>query len=633
MTGGNQQTTTWRSAGADPVVRFGNFSLNLETGDLKRDGRPVRVRRQPAQILSLLVARAGELVPRQEVIDRVWPGTTVEYDQGLNSCIRQLRTALGDTADAPVWIETIPRQGYRFLGPVERLDGPVAEPARFRRMRLLFGVAALLLLLIAVSLVTRATGRARGGVASDARIKVAVLPLVIDSALGGGAALGPLGDALLEDLIDHLARLEPAKLGVIARSSVLPYRSSPPPANVLGRELDVRYLVEGSLTEVAGRLRVGVRLVRTSDQTQVWATRWEGPSADLLVHSGDLAAAVVNAILPELRLPGTRAPSEPGPAVRDVFLEARYLLARPTRSSVRASVERFREVLRAEPDFSPAAAGLSRGLYRLGQWTAAESAARVALRHDPENVSANLTLADIALLMDWDWAAAEGHYLRALRAAPGNAEAHNAYGFYLATAGRTTDAVSHAELAQRLDPVSPVVNGDLGYVYYWTGRYKEAVAQCRRAIALAGSTPAAEECLMAAFGELGQEDSSLAHARRLAGLLTDTEAEQPALRFPTLAAYWRWALDWHGAAREGSATSFARAMALTAQGQAEPAVASLLAGVRAHRTLRAFAGIPGLGLYVVLGVDPRFDGLRALPEFESVMDSVGLPVAARRRSR
>jgi hypothetical protein len=74
-------------------------------------------------------------------------------------------------------------------------------------------------------------------------------------------------------------------------------------------------------------------------------------------------------------------------------------------------------------------------------------------------------------------------------------------------------------------------------------------------------------------------------------------------------------------------------MALTAQGQAEPAVASLLAGVRAHRTLRAFAGIPGLGLYVVLGVDPRFDGLRALPEFESVMDSVGLPVAARRRSR
>jgi DNA-binding winged helix-turn-helix (wHTH) protein/TolB-like protein/Tfp pilus assembly protein PilF len=631
MTGENQQTITSRSSGADPGVRFGNFSLNLETGDLKRDGQPVRLRRQPAQILSLLVARAGELVSRQEVIDRVWPGTTVEYDQGLNSCVRQLRTALGDPADAPVWIETIPRQGYRFLGPVEVLDGPPgAEPATLRRMRLLFGVVAFLLLLIAASVVT---GRARGGVASDARLKVAVLPLAIDSAQGGGAALVPLGDALLEDLIDNLARLEPAKLGVIARTSVLRYRSSAAPASVLGQELDVGYLVEGSLSEVAGRLRVGLRLVRTSDQTQVWATRWEGPSADLLVHSGDLAAAVVNAILPELRLPGSRAPSEPGPAVRDVFLEARYLLARQTRSSVRASVERFREVLRAEPNFSPAAAGLARGLYHLGQWTAAESAARVALRHDPENVSANLTLADIALLLDWDWAAAEGHYLRALRAAPGNAEAHNAYGFHLASAGRKTDAVSHAELAQRLDPVSPVVNGDLGYVYYWTGRYKEAVAQCRRAIVLTGSTPAAEECLIAAFGELGQKDSSLAHARRLAALLTDRESEQRALRFPTLEAYWRWAMDWHGAAREGSATPFARAMALAAQGQPEPAVTSLLAGVRVHRTLRAFAEIPGLGLYVVLGVDPRFDGLRALPEFESVMDSVGVPVAARRRSR
>jgi tetratricopeptide (TPR) repeat protein len=298
---------------------------------------------------------------------------------------------------------------------------------------------------------------------------------------------------------------------------------------------------------------------------------------------------------------------------------------------VSASVDRFREVLRAEPDFAPAAAGLARGLYRLGSWADAESTAQHALRQDRDNVSAHLTIADIALLWHWDWPGSEAHYLHALRAAPGNAEAHNAYGFHLAVAGRTADAVSHAELAQQLDPVSPVVNGDLGYVYYWTGRLDDAVSQCRKAIALAGSTPATEECLMAAFGAQGQEDSSLVHARRLASLVSEIGPEQSGFRFPGLDAYWRWVLDRHDAAQESSAKPFRRAIAQAALGETEPAVSSLVAGVLIHRALQAAREIPGVGLYVALGVDPRFDPLRGLPAFEAVMDSVGVPPGARRR--
>ena len=613
----------------DPV-RFGPFTLQLETGDLKCDGVPVRLRRQPAQILTLLVARAGELVTRQEVIDRVWPGTTVEFDQGLNSCIRQLRTALGDTAEAPRWIETLPRQGYRFIGavsPVERPE-PAAAPSTVRK-RLLGGAAGLALLALAIAVGTRSRS-APADPGAD-RTKLAVLPLAVEPA---DSALAALGDVLLEDLIDHLARLDPSKLGVIARTSVARYRESAQTAQAVGSELGVEYLVEGSLRRDAdGTVRVAVRLVRSSDQTQVWATRWQGPPEALLAGTDTVAAAVVTALLPRVLLPQGEAPREPGPAARAAFLEARYLLARSTLASVRASVGRFREVLLAEPDFAPAAAGLAKALYRLGRWAAADSAAQNALSHDPQNVSASLTLADIALLRDWDWDASEGYYRRALQAAPGDAEAHNGYGFQLAAMGRISEAVSHAELAQRLDPVSPVVNGDLGYVYLWADRPDQAAAQCRKAVELAGSTPAAEECLVAAFAALNRPDSSLAHATRLARLVSGGDDESPTLPFPTLEAYWRWVLERNPTGADGSAGEFARAMAFAALNDADRGTASLAAGVRAHRALRDSQEIAGVGLYVVLGVDRRFDPLRSRPEFDAVMDQVGIPPTARRRLR
>lgn len=606
------------------LVRFGPYSLDLDTCDLKVNGSPVHLRRQPAEILAILVRRAGDLVSRQEIIDAVWPGTTVEFDQGLNSCIRQLRRVLNDDAEAPTWIETIPRRGYRFLGEVEAQSERPQQDSQPTRKRFALGALSIGLL-VATGLLAGVLRWTAWGRSEHEQVRLVVLPLVTEAS---DTMLTALGDLLTDELIDHLARLDPSTLGVIARTSAMHYRNSSLGARAIARELDAAYLLEGSLAREGADLRVALRLIRADRQTQLWATGLAAPYDSLFGDVSEMAGSVAAMIVPHVTLRPGGPEWEPPPAVRDRFLEARYLVSRGTGQTLAEAAERFRSVLAEAPAFAPAAAGLAEALYHTGDWASAERAARDALASDPDNVGAQMVLADIALLRDWDWTAADAGYRRALEIAPGNADAHNGYGFVLASAGRHPEALSHVELAQRLDPISPVVSGDLGYMYYWAGRPDRAVQSCGRALELAGSRPAFEECLMAAFGALGRDDSSLTHARRLAGWIARRAGTPPeSLSIEALDDYWRFVLV--RAKASGSGPSYRRAMAYAALGQADSAVASLVAGVRSHRDESAEDHLD-VGLYVVLGIDPRFDPLRARPTFGGVMDSIGIPLAARR---
>ena len=241
--------------GAETTVRFAGFELNLKTGELRQDGVAIRLQPQPTLILTLLVSRPGSLVTREEIQQRVWGTETfIDFDTGLNSAIRQIRHALKDDTEAPRFIETVPRRGYRFLAPLEKIEnngrGPAVRPlatpypgdtvhaaksrAWWHAKWLLAGgvmLASLLVFVIWPSLL-----RGRG----DAIDSVAVLPFV-------NAGTDPdaeyLSDGIPETLIGQLSQIP--RLKVMARSTVFRYKGANVDPQKVGRELNVRAVLTG----------------------------------------------------------------------------------------------------------------------------------------------------------------------------------------------------------------------------------------------------------------------------------------------------------------------------------------------------------------------------------------------------
>ncbi len=301
-------------------TRFGGFELNLETTELRRGDAAVRLRPLPARLLRLLVSRAGRLVTHDELCRELWGETIVDYEQGLHSAIRQVRAALGDSAAAPRFIETVPRHGYRFIA---RIDPAEAAP---RRRRHWGAVAAVIgAVVLAGAGVER---RALDPPASRGRPMVAVLPFE-DTGPEPDAAF--FTDGLTEELILRLARLDPSRLGVIARTSAMRYRQTQKTEREIGRDLGVEYLVRGRVRRAESALRIHVRLVRATDGSQVWAESYDGSTHGGLELQSAIAGRVAASLAPEL-VPAWEVTRRPPAAARDAYLRGRYALNRQTRT-------------------------------------------------------------------------------------------------------------------------------------------------------------------------------------------------------------------------------------------------------------------------------------------------------------
>src|SRR2546425_808575 len=246
---------------------FDNFELDIQSGELRRDRRPVKLQLQPFKVLALLVSRAGQVVTRTEICRHVWGGETfVDYEQGLNYCIRQIRTALGER-ERKVYVETLPRRGYRFLAPVQEL--PFEEP----------GFAG--------------------------RVTLAVLPL---ENLSGNQEQEYFADGLTDEIITVLGGLSPQRLGVIARTSAMQYKRTVKRIDQIGRELDVDYIIEGAVRRDGNRVRITAQLIRVGDQTHVWANSYERQLQDVLLLQSELAAAIAAEVQVQL-VPDSRSPA------------------------------------------------------------------------------------------------------------------------------------------------------------------------------------------------------------------------------------------------------------------------------------------------------------------------------------
>ena len=331
--------------------RFGTFEVDFHAGELHKAGVRISIQDQPLQVLSILLDRPGEVITREEFRDLLWPEHTfVDFDHSLNSAIRKLRHALSDHPDRPHLIETLPRHGYRYIGPaqaeplhslaeqvleqdgpnvtgdsagdfaaIERLqssrpmvNGHFVERRKHRRYgRTRAVVMAAGTLLLAVGFLASGYWSRRRTVRPSVRptVMLAVIPL---NNLGHDPSEDFMAEGMTEELITRLGEAEPSGLGVIAHTSVEQYKHTTKPVSVIGKELGVDYVLEGSARVEGNRVRIAVQLIRVSDQIHLWAGSYDSTLDDMLGLQADVAANVVQAIHGKLQLPPAMARPAPG---------------------------------------------------------------------------------------------------------------------------------------------------------------------------------------------------------------------------------------------------------------------------------------------------------------------------------
>jgi TolB-like protein/tetratricopeptide (TPR) repeat protein len=432
------------------TVRFGPFDVDLRTGELRKKGFKIRLQDKPFQILAALLERPGDLVTRDELQRRLWPADTfVDFDNRLNTALNKLRESLGDSAGEPRYIETFPRRGYRFMAHVSK------------------------------------TGKKRGTM-------LAVLPF---ENLSGDQEQEYFSDGLTEEMITQLARLNPDRLGVIARTSSLRYKKTNKGIGRIARELGVDWILEGSVRHAAERVRITAQLVRTEDESHLWAQNYDRDVRDILAVQREVALAIaaeINVRLsPDARW-SSREIQQVNPEAHRACLMGCYHLAKFNREGITKGIEYLLRSIDIDPNYSPPYDDLAFAYFISSGWLLppreamlkAKEAAMQGLKIDESLAEAHASPGIVHLRYDWDWAAAEKQCKRAVEINAGSARSQEFYGWYLAAMGRFEEAIEKERRALELDPISPEVNTLLGHVLYLARRHDQAVEQLHRAIEL-----------------------------------------------------------------------------------------------------------------------------------------------------
>ena len=473
------------------VFRFGDFEANLRSGELRRNGLKVKLGAQSFQVLGLLLENPGEVVTREELRQKLWTEDTfVDFEAGLNSAIKRLRDTLGDNADRPRFVETLPRRGYRFIAPVDGYEAavvPAVERPTSRKPLLLLGTAAAALLL--GLLVGFNTGGLRDRLlrAGPPRIEsLAVLPL---ENLSNDASQEYFVDGMTDELTTQLAKL--GSLRVISRASAMQYKGQRKPLRDIARELGVDAVVEGSVSRDAERVRIRAQLIDARTDQHLRAESYERDLRDTLALQAEVARDIAGQV--HLRLsPRSQAAlarrRRVDPEALDAYLRGRYELNKTTAEGIEASIQHFERALEKDARYAEAWSGLSDSYSTMSlfqYWPPpaalpkAKAAALKALELDETLSETHVSLATALFALEWDRSGAEKELQRAIALDSNNARAHYIYGRFLLARGRFDDALAAIEQARRLDPLSPNIQNGLGVALYRTGRYDEALEQFR----------------------------------------------------------------------------------------------------------------------------------------------------------
>ena len=525
------------------TLRFGDFELDPAAFELRRDGRVVRLGRQPMDVLLLLIERRGQLVSRAEIIDRLWgKDVFVDVDTGVNTAISKIRQALRDSAEAPLFVETVPGRGYRFVAAIEdarpaplppQADAipdatPDAAPARVApqtgsRRRLLLAAAMLIL----------AATAAGGGLwfyaarSAPDRVSLAVLPFVN---LGNNPEHQYLADGFTDETAASLAQVDPEHLSVKGRT--LRYKGTDKSVAEIGRELVVDYLLESSILIEGSRARVTAKLIRVRDEEHVWSQSYEREPTSFIAFQQELSTAIAEQIrlrLPADRVTGIGRRQTRDPEAYDAYLRGRHFQSLRTPESTARAVELFERAVALDPDYALAWAALSftraagtinSDTRALDVWPLARDAAAQAIRANPGLAEAQLATGYVNWLLAWDWRRAEAAFREATRLDPSSAEAYRLLGHLLSQLGRHGEAAAAMRRARQLDPVAALEIALSSQVAFQARDYATALTYARQAILLESRLWIGYMQLAQAYEQLGEDTlalEALADATRLSG--------------------------------------------------------------------------------------------------------------------
>ena len=540
-------------------VRFDAFELDVRAGELRKHGVRLRLRGQPLQVLEILLERPGDVVTREELHTRIWPADTfVNFDHSLHNAISRIREVLGDSPETPRYIETLPRRGYRYIGPVEHLEPlPLAPETGDRTSQPLDPVTSpkhrsrsLVLVLCAVfalGLVAWAVQQYRQAKAAILPVhSIAVLPL---ANLSGDPSEEFFADGMTDQLITDLAKV--GSLRVVSRTSVMPYKGGKKSLPEIARELNVDAIVEGSITRSGQRVRVQAQLVQARTDHHLWAETYDRDLGDILKLQDEVARSIaqqVRAQLSPTQQNQLRSAQPVNAAAYDAYLRGRlYFVNEFTNpESLKKAQHYFEESIQKDPNFALAYAGLAdtyvyqafAGVlprdqaYRLARQYLAK-----ALELDDSIGEAYDTLGMLSWNFDWDRETADREFNRSIALAPSYSCAHEDRANFLAITGRRAEAlaeiakvdqldsassgartVSQAYLDLRdyprlidaskrallLDPKDGSQHYKLGAGYEGTGQLQEAISEYQKAIEMSGGSPGPAVALAHAYAAAGR---------------------------------------------------------------------------------------------------------------------------------
>jgi TolB-like protein/DNA-binding winged helix-turn-helix (wHTH) protein/Flp pilus assembly protein TadD len=623
-------------------VRFGRFELDLRTAELQTNGTRIHLQEKPFQILVALLEQPGEMVTREELTRRLWPaGTFVDFDLSLNKAVNRLREVLQDSAEQPRYIETLPRKGYRFIGPLgvaavaipsESHKAPSLTHPETSNKRWPFSANALAaagvfaLALFGFVLAKRVSSRQSS--APNHIGSLAVLPL---QNVSGDPSQDYIADGMTDQLITDLGKLP--SLRVISRTSVMQYKKVLQPLPQIARELKVDAVVVGTVSRSASQVRITAQLIEAATDRHLWAQSYEGDVRDLLGLQSQVARAIADEIRVNLtpqQQASLKTDKVVDPEAYEDYLKGRYFWNKRTEAGLDKSLDYFQRAIRKDPDYSLAYAGLADSYTMLaaGEYAVlspaeavpkAKAAAEKALQLDNALAEAHATLGYLIWSFDWDWQRAESEYQQAIALNPSYATAHHWYSIYLVEVGHFDEAVAEIRKAEALDPLSLIIHSDDGWILYNARRYDEAIEQLSKALEFDPTFASTHWTLGLAYGGKGMSQKAIGEFQKAVELSGSGTVYQAALgREYAVTGEREKALEILERLSDQSKHRYVLpdgpAYIYTALGDHDRAL-ELLAQAYSQRT----------DVMTLLKVEPRLDALRSDPRFMELLRRVSFP--------
>ena len=638
------------------VTRFGIYEISFLSGEVRKAGMKIKVQQQPLRLLEILLERPGEMVTREELRSRIWATESFgDFDQAVNIAIGKLRSALGDSADNPRFIETIPKRGYRFIAEVTVVatntptkvekaaaanppatefvlqnqtaaftPPAVSSPAEHRSAR--WGIRALALsalLGLSTFAILRFHTRERGS--TNIR-SLAVLPL---DNFSGDPSQDYFADGMTDELITDLAQI--SALRVISRTSAMAYKGMHKPLPEIARELNVDAVVEGSVQRSGDQVRITAQLIQAPADKHLWAESYEGDMRNAFA----LQKRVARSIAEQIRVQMTpreeaslKSEKAIDPQAYESYLKGRYFWNKRTGDGLKVALAYFNQAIEEEPGYAQAYSGLADTYALLGDWQyavmtpkealpKAKAAALKALELDDNLSEAHTSLAFCLEGFDWNWDAADKQFRRAIDLNPGYATAHHWYAWHLSLLGRNSEAIVEMKKAENMDPLSLIINSDLAELLAIAHLPDESIAQSRKTIEMDSNFALAHNQLAQAYLEKNMYAEAISELQKA----MDLSGGSPTFIANMARAYAASnrraeALRLLNAVKRSSVPGYSHASEIaiiyTALGDKGEAMNWLEKGYEERFN-------PGVLLR------PGFDPLRSDPRFHELIQRIGLP--------